>query len=43
MEELREPFELRFRMDLGPAEIESWEFRGFEECSVTYMKRNGDQ
>jgi hypothetical protein len=32
MEELREPLELRFLVDLARAELESWELRVLEEC-----------
>jgi hypothetical protein len=34
MEELREPLELRFLVDLAWAELESWELRVLEECWV---------
>lgn len=31
-DELREPLEFRFLVDLARRELESWEVRGFEEC-----------
>lgn len=31
-DELREPLEFRFLVDLARTELESWEVRGFEEC-----------
>lgn len=39
-EELREPLELRFRVDLARTELESWEVRGFEECWVPWEEND---